>query len=67
MMHHMRQEGEEIQITKHKKVIARLVPERAAIAPGVPPFAARLAKIYGKKKLAVSGAQLIRAERDQGK
>jgi len=59
------QEGEEIQITKHKRVIARLVPERVSPAPRLPDFAARLAKIYGKKKLAVSGAQLIRAERDE--
>jgi antitoxin (DNA-binding transcriptional repressor) of toxin-antitoxin stability system len=59
------QEGEEIQITKHRRVIARLVPERASAAPRLPDFAARLAKIYGKKKLAVSGAQLIRADRDE--
>ena len=60
------QEGEEIQITKHKRVIARLIPERAASAPHLPAFAARLAKIYGKKKLAVTGSELIRAERDGG-
>jgi antitoxin (DNA-binding transcriptional repressor) of toxin-antitoxin stability system len=59
------QEGEEIQITKHKRVIARLVPERAPRAPRLPAFAARLAKIYGKKKLAASGAQVVRAERDE--
>ena len=58
-------EGEEIQITKRKQVIARLVPERPSSAPPTPPFAARLAKVFGKKKLAVSGAQLIRAERDE--
>jgi antitoxin (DNA-binding transcriptional repressor) of toxin-antitoxin stability system len=59
------QEGEEIQITKHRRVIARLVPERPAKAPPTPPFAARLAKVFGKKRLAVSGAQRIRAERDE--
>jgi len=60
------QEGEEIQITKRKRVIARLVPERPASGARLPDFAARLAKIYGKKKLAVSGARLIRAGRDEG-
>jgi antitoxin (DNA-binding transcriptional repressor) of toxin-antitoxin stability system len=59
------QEGEEIQITKHKRVIARLVPELASSVPRLPAFATRLAKIFGKKKLAVSGAQLIRGERDE--
>jgi antitoxin (DNA-binding transcriptional repressor) of toxin-antitoxin stability system len=33
------QEGEELRTTKHKRVIARLVPERAAIAPRLPDFA----------------------------
>jgi hypothetical protein len=41
------------------------VPERPTTAPPTPPFAARLAKVFGKKKLAVSGAQRIRAERDE--
>jgi antitoxin (DNA-binding transcriptional repressor) of toxin-antitoxin stability system len=59
------QEGEEIQITKRKRVVARLVPERPAGGSRRPDFAARLAKIYGKKRLAVSGARLIRAERDE--
>lgn len=62
----MLQEGEEIQITKHKRVIARLVPERPSVAPRLPDFTARLARIYGKKKLTVSGAHLIRTERDEG-
>ena len=59
------EEGQEIQITKRKRVIARLVPEHPSKAPATPPFAARLAKVFGKKKLAVSGAQRIRAERDE--
>jgi antitoxin (DNA-binding transcriptional repressor) of toxin-antitoxin stability system len=60
------QEGEESQITKHKRAIARLVPEPPAVTPRMPAFASRLARIHGKKKLAVSGAELIRAERDGG-
>lgn len=60
------QEGEEIQITKRKRVIARLVPEGVKAAPALPDFLARLKDIYGNKKLKVSGAALIRAERDEG-
>ncbi len=60
------QEGEEIQITRRKRVIARLVPEHPATAPQLPDFLGRLKKIYGNKKLAVTGAALIRAERDEG-
>ena len=61
------QEGEEIQITKRKRVIARLVPERSQPAtPALPDFPARLKRIFGNKKLKVSGSELIRAERDQG-
>ena len=61
------QEGEEIQITKRKRVIARLVPERSqAATAALPDFLARLKRIFGNKKLKVSGSELIRAERDQG-
>ena len=60
------QEGEEIQITKRKRVIARLVPERQGAAPRLPDFLGMLREIYGEKKLKVTGAELIRAERDEG-
>jgi antitoxin (DNA-binding transcriptional repressor) of toxin-antitoxin stability system len=60
------QEGQEIQITKRKRVIARLVPERPAGPPRLPDFLGMLKEIYGDKKLKVSGAELIRAERDEG-
>ena len=55
--------GEEIQITKRRQVIARLVPERARGAR--PDFMARLRQIYGDTKLKVSGAELISRERDE--
>ncbi len=58
-------QGEEIQITKRRRVIARLVPERAEAAKELPDFGARLRKIYGDKVLAVSGAELIAADRDR--
>jgi antitoxin (DNA-binding transcriptional repressor) of toxin-antitoxin stability system len=57
--------GEEIQITKHRRVIGRLVPESAEVAKKLPDFRARVRKIYGEKVLAVSGADLISADRNR--
>jgi antitoxin (DNA-binding transcriptional repressor) of toxin-antitoxin stability system len=54
--------GEQIQITKRNRVIARLVPETSR--PELPDIMARLREIYGDKQLAVSGAELIEAERE---
>jgi antitoxin (DNA-binding transcriptional repressor) of toxin-antitoxin stability system len=59
------QEGEEVQITKRKRVIARLVPERPAAPVALPDFMAMLKEIYGNKKLKVTGADLIRADRNR--
>jgi antitoxin (DNA-binding transcriptional repressor) of toxin-antitoxin stability system len=56
-------QGEEIQITKRRRVIARLVPESAESAAEVPDFLGRLRTIYGDKVLAVSGAQLVSEDR----
>jgi antitoxin (DNA-binding transcriptional repressor) of toxin-antitoxin stability system len=58
-------QGEEIQITKRRRVIARLVPENAEVAKRLPDFEARLHAIYGDKVLAVSGADLVSADRDR--
>jgi antitoxin (DNA-binding transcriptional repressor) of toxin-antitoxin stability system len=58
-------QGQEIQITKRRKVIARLVPESAARAKEVPDFQARRRRIYGDKVLAVSGAELVSADRNR--
>jgi antitoxin (DNA-binding transcriptional repressor) of toxin-antitoxin stability system len=58
-------QGEEIQVTKRRRVIARLVPERAEGAKKMPDFAARMCSIFGDKVLAESGADLISAERDR--
>ena len=58
-------QGEEIQITKRRRVIARLVPERAEDAKKMPDFEARMRSIFGDKVLAVSGADLISADRDR--
>jgi antitoxin (DNA-binding transcriptional repressor) of toxin-antitoxin stability system len=58
-------EGEEIQITKRKRVIARLLPSRAAVPSQPPDFLGRLKQIYGQNKMKVSGADLI--SRDRGR
>ncbi len=51
-------QGEEIQITKRRRVIARLVPEseEGKNKKKMPDFRARMRKIFGDKVLAVSGA-----------
>ena len=58
-------EGEEIQITKRKRVIARLLPAESAGPRPRPDFLARLKKIYGGKALKVSGADLLAQERSR--
>jgi len=58
-------QGEEIQITKRRRVIALLVPQRAETRTESPDFLARLRTIYGDKVLAVSGADLISADRSR--
>jgi antitoxin (DNA-binding transcriptional repressor) of toxin-antitoxin stability system len=66
LIEHALQKGQEIQITKRSRVIARLVPEPPTAAPQLPDYAAMLKEIYGDKVLKVTGAELIRKERDEG-
>ncbi len=56
-------QGQEIQITKRKRVIARLIPERDEKIPEIPDFLSRLKKIYGKP-LKVTGAEIISKDRE---
>jgi len=56
-------EGEEIQITKRRRVIAKLTPCPPAPPLRRPDFLARLQAIYGNTRLKVSGAELIARER----
>jgi antitoxin (DNA-binding transcriptional repressor) of toxin-antitoxin stability system len=56
-------DGQSIAITKRKRIIARLVPERPALKEP-PDFMAMLKRIYGNKKLKVSGAELIAMQRE---
>ena len=58
-------QGEEIQITKRRRVIARLVPESTELAAPKPDFMERLRAIYGEKILKVSGAELIAHDRSR--
>lgn len=58
-------EGEEVQITKRKRVIARLMPVHPVVPSPRPDFLARLKKIYRGKPLKVSGAELVARERDR--
>lgn len=58
-------EGEEIQITKRKRVIARLTPAGITAPSQRPDFLTRLKKIYGSKVLKVSGAERLARERDR--
>jgi antitoxin (DNA-binding transcriptional repressor) of toxin-antitoxin stability system len=57
-------EGEPVAITKRKRVIARLVPERP-VAGKAPDFMAMLKRIYGKKKAKVTGAELVAMQRGE--
>lgn len=58
-------QGEEIQITKRRRVIARLVPENTQSAAQMPDFLERLHTIYGDTMLEVSGAELIAQDRSR--
>jgi len=57
-------QGGEIQVTKRGKVIALLAPAKAPERV-LPDFLGRIREIYGDKVFAVSGADLISAERDR--
>jgi antitoxin (DNA-binding transcriptional repressor) of toxin-antitoxin stability system len=55
--------GEEVRVTKRRKVIARLVPEPAPKVE-MPDFIARMRANFGDRVLEVSGAELISADRE---
>jgi antitoxin (DNA-binding transcriptional repressor) of toxin-antitoxin stability system len=58
-------QGEEIQITRRRRVIARLVPESAEGPAAVPDFLGRMRENYGEKLLATSGAELLAEDRSR--
>jgi len=55
------EDGQEIQITMRRRVVARLVPARPKSAAKVrmPDFIARLKKIHGEKVISAEEAQAI--------
>jgi antitoxin (DNA-binding transcriptional repressor) of toxin-antitoxin stability system len=57
-------QGQEIQITKRRRVIAKLVPATSR-ASSRPDFMGRLRKLYGTKVLKTSGADLLGEERSR--
>jgi antitoxin (DNA-binding transcriptional repressor) of toxin-antitoxin stability system len=57
-------EGGEIQITKRKRVIARLVPEAEKRTPTMPDFLSRLKKLY-RKPLKATGAEIVAKDREE--
>lgn len=58
-------EGEEIEIVKRKKVIAKLVPVRPDLPPPMPDFLGRMRRIWGDRILEPSNAELLAAERER--
>ena len=59
----MLRSGEEIRITKRRKVIARLTPEPID-RPPLPDFLGRMKEIFGDRVMKVTGAQIISEDRD---
>jgi antitoxin (DNA-binding transcriptional repressor) of toxin-antitoxin stability system len=55
----MLRKGEEIAITKRRRVIGRLVPERPKAPPAIPDFMGRMREIYGDTVFETSGAKII--------
>jgi len=54
--------GEEIELYKRKKMIGRLIPA-APQGEAYPDFAANRRRIFGKKKLKVTGTQIVSESR----
>ena len=58
--------GATVELTRRRKVIARIQPSgHDGAVSKRPDFAAMLLRIYGRRTLRVSGAQLISRERDR--
>ena len=58
-------EGEEIEITRRKRVVARLVPVVAGPKSICPDFLGRMKENWGNKILAPSNADLLAEERER--
>jgi antitoxin (DNA-binding transcriptional repressor) of toxin-antitoxin stability system len=58
-------QGEEIQITNRRRVVARLIPETGESSTELPDFLKRLRAIYGEKILPATGADVIAEDRSR--
>jgi len=58
-------DGEEVQITRRKGVVARLLPPEPVLPVEMPDFLGRMNKIFGKKRLKMSGAEQIAMDRSE--
>lgn len=58
------QKGEEIEIRKRRRVIARLLPVKPRRG-AYPDFAARIQQIFGDKMVEQTGAELVAEDRDR--
>ena len=58
------QSGEEVEIRRRKRVIAKLVPIRAQLDP-YPDFASIQREIFGKRKMRMTGAELAALNRSE--
>ncbi len=58
------QKGEEVEIRKRRRVIAKLLPVRPK-REGYPDFAAIRKEIFGDKKVRQTGTDLVAEERDR--
>jgi len=58
------QRGEEVEIRKRKRAIARLVPIRPKLE-SYPDFAAIRKEIFGDKKASQTGTELVAQDRDR--
>jgi antitoxin (DNA-binding transcriptional repressor) of toxin-antitoxin stability system len=59
------EDGEEIEITKRKHVIARLLPAASRTSRRRPDFLGRLREIYGIRMLKMTSAELLTRERSR--
>lgn len=57
-------EGEPIELTKRKRVIATITPAASERRAKLPDFLGRMRKIYGDKMMKTTGAEVVRWDRD---
>lgn len=57
--------GEEIELTKRGRPVARLSPTRARGKPRMPDFAGRLVEIYGDTVLTTTATELLSEARGE--